>query len=373
MKKVWITGLGTVNPLGINTKSTWNSLLKKESGIKRLTSEEFDNLSVKIAATTKFNHQSSLPKYIELTFQAVEEALSNANYDPNCDNQLKEEIGVCIGSGMSTLDQVIQTYNTFVEKGPKRISPFFVPRILSNMAAGHVSIKYGFMGPNQCPSTACAAGAHAIGDAFRLIKYGYAKMMIAGAVETPITPLGLTGFSQAKALTTKWNDFPQEASRPFDKDRDGFVVGEGAAILILEEMEHAIKRNVEPLAEIVGYGCSADAYHITASHPDGKGALISMQKALKEANEINPGKKVAYINAHATSTKIGKNALIIIVGDSAEVNAIKQLFIDQRIKVSSTKGATGHLLGAAGALEAIFSVLTLVHVIIMIYLLIFSF
>lgn len=359
-RRVVVSGLGVVSPLGTGTELVWQNILKGQCGIVALKGDGYSKLPCRIAgiippddkvmkALSKSNLKSMAPATC-LALVATEEALSDAKWFPE-NNVDKEATGVAIGMGMIDLKDVCDT-NEALKVGYNKVSPFFVPRILPNMAAGHISIKYGLRGPNHAVSTACATGAHSIGDAFRFIRNGDADVMVCGGAEACISPLAIAGFSRLRALSTSFNETPEKASRPFDKKREGFVMGEGAAILVLEEYEHAVARNAKMYAEILGYGLSGDASHITTPKDDGSGAVLSMSRALRDAG-IDQN-NVTYINAHATSTP---------VGDGIEATAIKNLFgkHSDNISVSSTKGAHGHLLGAAGNLEAIFTVLACHH------------
>ncbi|XP_053625581.1 3-oxoacyl-[acyl-carrier-protein] synthase, mitochondrial [Plodia interpunctella] len=361
-RRVVVTGLGVVSPLGVGTDLVWNNLLKGQSGIVPLQGEEYSKLPCKVAGVIPYQKDDAISKALSksnlrtmapatcLALLATAEALSDAKWLPEAEED-RESTGVAIGMGMIDLKDVCDT-NDALKLGYNKVSPFFVPRILPNMAAGHISIKYGLRGPNHAVSTACATGAHSIGDAFRFIRNGDADVMVCGGAEACISPLAIAGFCRLRALSTSFNNEPSKASRPFDKLREGFVMGEGAAVLVLEEYEHALRRNVKMYAEILGYGLSGDASHITTPREDGSGALLSMSRALNDSNIEK--KDVSYVNAHATSTPIG---------DGIESTAIKRLFEDHspNINISSTKGAHGHLLGAAGNLEAIFTALSCYH------------
>ncbi|XP_013180559.1 PREDICTED: 3-oxoacyl-[acyl-carrier-protein] synthase, mitochondrial [Papilio xuthus] len=360
-RRVVVSGLGVVSPIGTGTKIVWDNLLKGHCGIVCLQEEDYKKLPCRIAgliskqdddvqkALSKANLKSMAPATC-LALVATAEALVDAKWFPECDRE-KEMTGVALGMGMIDLKDVCDT-NEALKIGYNKVSPFFVPRILPNMAAGQISIKYGFRGPNHSVSTACATGAHSIGDAYRFIKYGDADVMVCGGAESCISPLAIAGFCRLRALSTSFNDEPEKASRPFDQKRDGFVMGEGAAVLVLEEYEHALRRNAKIYAEILGYGLSGDGSHITAPREDGSGAMLSMGRALQDANIRK--NEITYVNAHATSTPIG---------DGIESTAIKKLFggHSSKISVSSTKGAHGHLLGAAGNLEAVFTILACQH------------
>ncbi len=357
-RRVVITGLGAVTPIGTGVDRFWENLVRGVSGIDRIKGFDPDEfgLTVKIAAQVKDfdpldfmdkKEASRLSLFIQYAVAGVEEAvrdsgIKEAGYDP-----LK--VGVIIGTGIGGLADIEREHSVLLNKGGRRVSPFFIPYGISNMAAGYVAIKHGFKGPNYCVVSACATGNHAIGDAFRMIQAGDIDAAIAGGTEAAITPLGVAGFAVMRALSTR-NDEPQKASRPFDKDRDGFVMGEGAGILVLEEYEHAKARGAKIYAELVGYGATDDAYHITAPHECGEGAYECMKLALEDAG-LNP-EEVDYINAHGTSTPLN---------DKVETMAIKQLFKDHayRLKISSNKSMIGHLLGAAGAVEAVASVKTI--------------
>ena len=365
MRRVVVTGMGIVSPLGVGVENVWNRLLKAESGIQGVQSVDVTDLPCKVAgevprgdtASGKFNaddyvspkDQKKMDTFIIMAMGAAQEAVEDSGWKPT-DDEGQTRTGVLIGSGIGGLQGIYEASITLKEKGPRRISPFFIPSCLINLASGHVSIKYGFRGPNHSVVTACATGSHALGDAARLIQWGDADVMVAGGTESTISRLGIAGFCASRALSTGFNDRPTAASRPWDKDRDGFVMGEGAGVVVLEELEHAKKRGAKIYAEIKGYGLSGDAYHITAPSETGDGGFRCMQMALKRA-EMNV-EDIDYVNAHGTSTPLG---------DEIELGSVKRLFGDQAYKLtmSSTKSAIGHLLGAAGAVEAIFSILAM--------------
>ena len=361
MIRVVVTGIGLVTPLGIKSNNSWNNIINSKSGIKKIPDDLFssDDINCKIAGIipSEFNieefvdskESKKMDKFIHYAIAAAEEAISDANLK-NLPDGIKEEIGVLIGSGIGGLSTIEKNANILELKGPRRISPFFIPASLINLASGHVSIKHGFKGPNHSVVTACSTGTHAIGDAARIIRDGDARIMVCGGAEGAVCKLGVAGFAAARALSTNFNDRPEQASRPWDKDRDGFVMGEGAGILILEEYEYAKKRGAKIYGEIVGYGLSGDAYHITAPETEGKGAIKAMKMALAKA-KIAP-EEVDYINAHGTSTPLG---------DVIELNSIKKVFKNniEDIAISSTKSSIGHLLGAAGSVEAIISLLAM--------------
>ncbi|MDP2194047.1 MAG: beta-ketoacyl-ACP synthase II [Alphaproteobacteria bacterium] len=375
MKRVVVTGLGLVSPLANGVKHSWDHLIQGRSAIRPLQGFDTSDLPVKIGAQvpTKIDEsigqdspyfnpnafidkreQKLMDKFCYFAMGAAHHAIMDAGWHDITDAQ-KERTGVLIGSGIGGLDTLYDTSVILHEKGPRKVTPYFILAILSNMPSGHVSIKYGYKGPNHSCVTACATSTHAIGDAARFIMTGEADVMIAGGAEAALNRLGMSGFAACKALATSFNDQPEKASRPWDKAREGFVMGEGSGVLVLEEYEHAKKRGAKIYAELLGYGLSGDAFHYTAPPEDGNGAMRAMQNALKfgglNANEVD------YINAHGTSTPLG---------DRAEVNAVKSLFKDHayNLLVSSTKSSTGHLLGGAGAIEAIFSILALHHGII---------
>jgi len=357
-RRVVITGLGAVTPLGLNVEEFWANVIAGKSGVGLITRFDTTDFNVKIAAEVKgFDPENYLDKkearrtdrFVQFALAAAKMAVDDASLtidESNC-----EDVGVYIGSGVGGISTVEEQARTLFEKGPSRVSPFMVPMMISDMAAGQVSIMLGAKGPNEATVTACASSAHAIGNAFNAIRYGRAEVMITGGSEAAITPLSIAGFQSARALSTR-NDEPEKASRPFDLNRDGFVMGEGAGILILEELEHAKRRGAKIYAELVGFGSTGDAYHITSPAPEGEGAKRAIIRALKDAG-LQPD-EVQYVNAHGTST---------YYNDLYETKAIKAVFGD-RIAVSSTKSMTGHLLGAAGAIEAIITALTLEHQII---------
>src|SRR5262245_5805241 len=365
MRRVVVTGMGLVTPLGIGLQRNWCSLLEGASGVHSIQSFDVSDLPVKIAAQVPIGDSASglfnaddwvppkdqrkLDGFIIFARAAAAQAVEDAGWVPESE-EARERTGVMIGSGIGGLPGITDGALTLHERGPRRLSPFFIPANLINLASGHVSIRYGFTGPNHAVVTACSSGAHAIGDAARLIMLDDADVMVCGGTEAAICRLGLAGFAAARALSTGFNDDPPRASRPWDRDRDGFVMGEGAGILVLEEYEHAKRRGAKIYAEIVGYGLSGDAHHITAPSENGDGAYRAMQAALKRA-QTNTG-EIDYINAHGTSTPLG---------DEIELGAVKRLFGDDayKLSMSSTKSAIGHLLGAAGSVEFIFCVLAL--------------
>jgi 3-oxoacyl-[acyl-carrier-protein] synthase II len=364
MRRVVVTGLGMVSPLGVGVEQNWTRLLAGESGIRAIESFDVSDLPCKIAGQVPrgdgeglFNpdhfidvkDQRKMDIFIHYGMAAADEAVKHSGYVPANDEQA-ERTGVMIGSGIGGLPMIYETSITLFEKGPRRVSPFFIPSALINLASGQVSIKHGYRGPNHAPVTACSTGAHAIGDAARLIALDDADVMLAGGAEASVSRIGLAGFAAARALSTEYNDRPAEASRPFDEGRDGFVMGEGAGVVMLEELEHAKARGATIHAEIVGYGMSGDAYHVTSPPPDGNGGFRAMTAALKRAGVTTAD--IDYLNAHGTSTP---------VGDEIEVGAVKRLFGNDlpSLSMSSTKSSIGHLLGAAGAVEAIYCIMAI--------------
>jgi 3-oxoacyl-[acyl-carrier-protein] synthase II len=357
-RRVVVTGVGLVSPLGVGTAQNWEALLAGRSGIGPITRFDTSRYPTRIAGEVKgFDPHDYLDKkeikksdtFIHYGLAAAQFAMEDSGLV--IDESNADRVGVVIGSGIGGLPLIEATHKTLLEKGPDRVSPFFIPGQIVNMAAGQVSIRWGARGPNTSPATACTTGLHAVGDAFRLIQSDDADAMIAGGTEAVITPLAVAGFCAMRAMSHR-NDEPEKASRPWDAGRDGFIISEGAGIVILEEMEHALRRGAPIYAEVVGYGMSADAYHISAPHPEGHGAVRVMQSALKNAGL--PPESIGYINAHGTSTPLG---------DLSEVRAIKEVFGEHAYKlaVSSTKSATGHLLGAAGGLECGILALAMKH------------
>jgi 3-oxoacyl-[acyl-carrier-protein] synthase II len=365
MRRVVVTGIGMVSPLGCGAEISWQRLLAGQSGARRIESFEVSDLPCKIAciiprgdgADGTFNpdqwmepkEQRKVDDFIVFAMCAAHQALADAGWKPTS-YQDQVATGVMIGSGIGGIEGIAETAVILKEKGPRRVSPFFIPGRLINLASGYVSIAHGLKGPNHAVVTACSTGAHAIGDAARLIALGDADVMVAGGTESPVNRMSVAGFSACRALSTGFNDEPTRASRPYDRDRDGFVMGEGAGAVTLEEYEHAKARGAKVYAELIGYGLSGDAYHITAPAPDGDGAFRCMAAAIKRAG-ISPS-EIDYINAHGTSTPLG---------DEIELGAVHRIVENAagRIAMSSTKSSVGHLLGAAGAVEAIFSILAI--------------
>lgn len=365
MRRVVVTGLGMVTPLGCGVEPTWQRLIKGESGARRIDTFDVSDLPSQIACMIPRGDGSNgtydpdkwmdakdrrkVDEFIVYAMAAARQALDDADWHPQSEDD-KCATGVVIGSGIGGIDGIGETAVTLHEKGPRRVSPFFIPGRLINLASGYVSIEFGLKGPNHAVVTACSTGAHAIGDASRMIALGDADVMVAGGTESPVNRLSIAGFCALRALSSGFNDTPEKASRPYDKARDGFVMGEGAGVVVLEEYEHAKKRGAKIYAEVIGYGLSGDAYHITAPTPDGDGAYRCMKMALGRAG-LSPD-DIDYINAHGTSTPLG---------DEIELGAAQRLLGNAAAKVSmsSTKSSTGHLLGAAGAIEAIFSVLAI--------------
>ena len=365
MRRVVVTGLGMVSPVGCGAEASWQALIAGANGARRITEFEVDDLSCQIGcfvprgdtAEGKFNaddwmepkEQRKVDDFIIFAMAAATQALADSGYAADTPEK-QERTGVLIGSGIGGLSGIADTSILLRDKGPRRVSPFFIPGRLINLASGYVSIKHQLKGPNHAVVTACSTGAHAIGDAARLVALGDADVMVAGGAESPICRIAVAGFTACRALSTGFNDRPTHASRPYDKDRDGFVMGEGAGVVVLEVLEHAKARGAKIYAEVIGYGMSGDAFHITAPASDGDGAYRCMRAALKRA-EIDVS-DIDYVNAHGTSTPMG---------DEIELSAVERLFGNTagKLAMSSTKSATGHLLGAAGAIEAIFSVLAI--------------
>lgn len=365
-RRVVVTGLGLITPLGVNVETTWLNLIKGKSGIKKIDRLDLEKIPSKIAGLvdqnpdTGFNPLKYLTErdlkkmdlFIQYGICAAEEAIEDSKINFNSLN--KERVGVMMGSGIGGVITIEKTISEFYLY-KKKVSPYFVPSTLINLLSGNISIRYGLTGPNHSVVTACATGTHSIGDAMRLIKFNDADIMIAGGSEAPIATTPILGFSACKALSTHFNDAPQKASRPWDQDRDGFIMAEGSGVVILEEYEHAKKRGAKIYAEILGYGLSGDGYHITSPNPDASGGIQTMTKALKSAN-LTPN-QIDYINAHSASTPIG---------DKVELDAVQKLFLyeNPKLLMSSTKSSTGHLLGAAGSVEVIFCILALNHSIV---------
>ena len=353
MRRVVVTGLGTINPLGKTVDTSWNSLISSNSGISKITKFEVDDYPCKIAGTVEdsdisddivsLREQRKIDRFITLGLVAADEAIKDSGFVSENENSFR--YGVMVGSGIGGLDTIYRNSATLDNKGVRKISPFFIPSSLINLLSGHISIKYNLKGPNSSPVTACATGTHAIGDSFTIIKNNKADLMVCGGAEAAICPLGISGFSAARALCDTFNENPEKGSRPWDRDRSGFVMGEGAGVLILEEYEHAKNRNAKIYGEVKGYGMSGDAFHITKPSEDGSGGFRAMEMALHES-QLNTD-QIGYVNAHGTSTQ---------VGDMIELSAVEKLFkFNKNLFMSSNKSAIGHLLGAAGAVEAVFS------------------
>ncbi|MBB4265306.1 beta-ketoacyl-ACP synthase II [Roseospira visakhapatnamensis] len=363
MRRVVVTGLGMVTPLGVGVSRNWDRIVNGASGIRAIDRFDVSDLPARVAgliprgdgsdgsfdadSVASAKERRRMDEFIVFGLAAADEAVRDAGWMPE-DEESRERTGVVIGSGIGGLQGIAEGALVIDRSGPRKVSPFFIPANLINLVSGHVSIRFGFKGPNHAVVTACSTGAHAIGDASRMIMFGDADVMVAGGAESAVCRLGIAGFSSARALSTKFNDTPGMASRPWDRDRDGFVMGEGAGIVVLEEYEHAKARGAKIYAEIKGYGMSGDAHHITAPAEDGNGGFRAMRAALRNAG-LNPG-DIDYINAHGTSTPLG---------DEIEHDAVKRLFGADaaNLSMSSTKSAIGHLLGAAGSVEAIYSIL----------------
>ena len=358
MKRVVVTGLGAVTPVGNTVPAMWDALIAGRSGVGAITCFDAGAFESQIAAEVKgFDPLAYLsPKevkrserFVQFAIAASKQAVTDAGI--RIEQEQPFRCGVVIGTGMGSMHLIEEQHSVLLSRGPKKLTPFMIPMLICNMAPGHVAMDLGFRGPNFCTTTACASGAHGVGEAFRLIQHGQADVMLGGGTESCITPMAVGGFCALMALSRR-NDNPQGASRPFDKERDGFVIGEGAGVMVLEELEHAKKRGAKIYAEMVGYGLTADAYHMTAPDPEGEGAAHAMAMALQDAT-LRP-EEIAYINAHGTSTELN---------DKIETLAIKKTFKEaaKKVAVSSTKSMTGHLIGAAGGIEAIISVLAITH------------
>ena len=357
MRRVVVTGLGTINPLGKTVDESWSSLVDGRSGISNISKFDVEGYPCRIAASVNDNFindqivsyrdQRKIDRFISLGLIAAHEAINDSGFIAEGESSFRS--GVMVGSGIGGLDTIYKNSSILDNHGIKKISPFFIPSSLINLLSGHISIRHNLKGPNSSPVTACATGTHAIGDSFTIIKNNKADLMVCGGAEAAICPLGISGFSAARALCNTFNEQPTKGSRPWDKDRSGFVMGEGAGILVLEEYEHAKKRNAKIYGEIKGYGMSGDAFHITKPAEDGNGGFRAMEMALKES-ELTPA-DIKYVNAHGTSTPIG---------DMIELSAVEKLFgSNEKMFMSSNKSAIGHLLGAAGAVEAVFSLKSL--------------
>ncbi|MDE5092047.1 MAG: beta-ketoacyl-ACP synthase II [Trichodesmium sp. St18_bin3_1_1] len=358
LKRVVVTGMGAITPIGNTLSEYWDGLLNGKSGVGKITLFDSSKHKCCIAAEVKgfdpLEHMDRkqakhMDRFTQFAVAASKQTIADAKFEINDLNA--EQVGVIIGTGVGGIKVLEDQQEIYLNRGPNKCSPFMIPMMISNMAAGLTAIHTGAKGPNSCTMTACASGSNAIGDAFRLIQRGYAQAMICGGTESPVTPLGLAGFSSVKALSTR-NDDPTSASRPFDRDRDGFVMGEGGGILILEELEYALSRGARIYAEIVGYGMTCDAYHITSPVPDGEGASRAIQLAIKDAG-LTPA-QISYINAHGTSTR---------ANDTTETKAIKKVLgeIASQVAISSTKSMTGHLLGGSGGIEAIATVMAIAN------------
>ncbi|KPJ68838.1 MAG: 3-oxoacyl-ACP synthase [Syntrophobacter sp. DG_60] len=361
MRRIVITGLGLVTPVGIGVRESWGAICQGQSGITEITRFDASSYNSQIAGEVKNFHPEDfiarkhikhMDLFIQYALAASRMAIEDAKL--NIDEKMAPHVGVIIGCGLGGLPGIEKYHKILLESGPKKVSPFFIPMVIGNMASGYVSIEFGLRGPNSCTTTACASGAHALGEAYLYIKSGLADIILAGGTESTITPLCIAGFGATRALSTR-NHEPEKASRPFDRERDGFIAAEGAGVLILEDLNCALERGAKIYAELVGYGASSDAYHITATPPEGNGAALCMQKALDNANILS--NEVDYINAHGTSTKLN---------DLTETKAIKTVFKEHayKLSISSNKSMIGHLLGGAGAVESAFTILSIYNGII---------